>query len=129
MPDRWILQIVLATGWQAVYAIRPECNDGRAVCVTPLACWALVQHEAVRSVVGLDSTMSFCDQGDNFLGYLGPGEDRMQWEQAARLYLQGEVTCPVLFPQDDFASPSQSWYQVIQSLTELAHTAAQLPET
>jgi len=47
-----------------------------------------VQQEKVRSVVGLDSTLSFCDQGDNFLGYLSPGEPPDSWRAIALQYLQ-----------------------------------------
>ena len=91
MRDRLIVQIVPSNGWQAMYAFRPERNAGSSVWRSPVACWALVQHDATRSVVGLDSNLSFCDAGDNFLGYLGPGEDAAQWEEAARRTLCGEV--------------------------------------
>ncbi|MBY0248934.1 MAG: hypothetical protein K2Q17_14825, partial [Nitrospiraceae bacterium] len=53
------------------------------VWVAPLACWALVQQETVRYVVGLDCTLSFCDQGDNFLGYLAPGMKPDMWKEKA----------------------------------------------
>lgn len=70
-----IVQIIPANGWHAVYAIRPERNKNNPVWVAPLACWALVEEGAHRYVVGLDLTLSFCEAGDNFLGYLPPGEN------------------------------------------------------
>lgn len=91
LKNRLIMQITAANGWQAVYAFRPERHAGSAVWLSSVACWALVQHDAGRSVVGLDCSLSFCDAGDNFLGYLGPGEDATQWEEAARRNLCGEI--------------------------------------
>jgi len=85
---RVIIQIIPANGWHAVYSIRPERNKNNPVWVSPLACWALVQQENVRYVVGLDSTLSFCDQGDNFLGYLAPGTKSDTWEDKALRNLQ-----------------------------------------
>lgn len=85
---RRIIQITPADGWQAVYAIQPDRNKNNPVWIAPLACWALVQQEKVRSVVGLDSTLSFCDQGDNFLGYLSPGEQPDAWREKALQYLE-----------------------------------------
>lgn len=85
---RRIIQIIPASGWHAVYAIRPERNQNNPVWVSPLACWALVQQEQVRYVVGLDSTLSFCDQGDNFLGYLAPGMTSDTWKEKALRNLQ-----------------------------------------
>jgi len=82
-PERTILQIVAAHEWHAVYAVRPEGNNNNPVWVSPLACWALVQQGKNRYVVGLDCTLSFCDQGDNFLGYLAPGEKSSCWEEEA----------------------------------------------
>ena len=87
-PQRTIMQIIAAEGWKAVYAIRPETNRHNPVWVSPLACWALVQEDTRRYVVGLDWTVSFCDQGDNFLGYLAPGEKPKKWEEAAISNLQ-----------------------------------------
>ena len=87
-PERTIVQIIAAEGWQAVYAIKPETNRNQPVWVSPLACWALVQEETKRYVVGLDCTLSFCDQGDNFLGYLAPGEKPRRWEAATIKNLQ-----------------------------------------
>ena len=93
-PQRTIVQIIAADGWQAVYAIRPETNRHNPVWVSPLACWALVQEGTSRYVVGLECTLSFCDQGDNFLGYLAPGENPKKLENAAirnlQIYPQGE---------------------------------------
>ena len=86
--ERKILQITPANGWNALYAIRPEENKNDPVWVSPLACWALVQQENVRYVVGLDSTLSFCDQGDNFLGYLAPGMQSDTWKEKALRYLR-----------------------------------------
>jgi hypothetical protein len=85
---RRILQIISADGWNAVYAIRPDSNKNNPVWIAPLACWALVQQERARLVVGLDSTLSFCDQGDNFLGYLAPGGKADTWKEKALHYLQ-----------------------------------------
>ncbi len=85
---RRILQIISANGWNALYAIRPEENKNNPVWVTPLACWALVQEEEVQYVVGLDLTLSFCDQGDNFLGYLAPGMKSDIWKEKALQNLQ-----------------------------------------
>lgn len=85
---RRIIQITPANGWQAVYAIQPHRNKNNPVWIAPLACWALVQQEKGRSVVGLDSTLSFCDQGDNFLGYLSPGERPDAWREKALQYLK-----------------------------------------
>lgn len=87
-PQRTIVQIIAAEGWQAVYAIKPETNQNQPVWVSPLACWALVQEETNRYVVGLDCTLAFCNQGDNFLGYLAPGENPRKWEDAAVRNLQ-----------------------------------------
>ena len=87
-PQRTIVQIIAAEGWQAVYAIKPETNQNQPVWVSPLACWALVQEETNRYVVGLDCTLAFCNQGDNFLGYLAPGEKPKKWEDAAIRNLQ-----------------------------------------
>lgn len=81
--ERQIVQIVSANGWNAVYAIRPEENKNNPVWVSPLACWALVQEGARRHVVGVDRTLSFCDAGDNFLGYLPPGENPEGWKEEA----------------------------------------------
>ena len=78
--ERKILQITPANGWNALYAIRPEENKNDPVWVSPLACWALVQQ--------LDSTLSFCDQGDNFLGYLAPGMQSDTWKEKALRYLR-----------------------------------------
>ena len=85
---RRILQIIPADGWHAVYAICPDRNKNNPVWVAPLACWALVQQETVRYVVGLDCTLSFCDQGDNFLGYLAPGMKPDMWKEKALRNLQ-----------------------------------------
>ncbi len=85
---RRIIQITPADGWNAVYAIRPDCNKDNPVRIAPLACWALVRQERARSVVGLDATLSFCDQGDNFLGYLSPGEEPDAWKEKALQYLR-----------------------------------------
>lgn len=82
-----IIQIVSAKGWSAVYAIRPEQNKNDPVYASPLACWALVDEGAHRYVVGLDRTLSFCDAGDNFLGYLSPGESSEEWKEEALRYL------------------------------------------
>ncbi|MCS6329239.1 MAG: hypothetical protein H8K06_19460 [Nitrospira sp.] len=87
-PERKILQIIPANGWNALYAIRPKENKNDPVWVSPLACWALVQQENVRYVVGLDCTLSFCDQGDNFLGYLAPGMPSDTWKEQALRNLQ-----------------------------------------
>lgn len=89
---RRIIQITPADGWQAVYAIQPNRNKNNPVWIAPLACWALVQQEKMRSVVGLDSTLSFCDQGDNFLGYLSPGEPPDAWRTKALQYLEHPET-------------------------------------
>ena len=86
--ERKILQITPANGWNALYAIRPEENKNDPVWVSPLACWALVHEEKVRYVVGLDCTLSFCDQGDNFLGYLAPGMKSDMWKEKALRNLQ-----------------------------------------
>jgi hypothetical protein len=86
-PQREIMQIISAEGWQALYAIRPEENKNNPVLASPLACWALVQEKRNRAVVGLDRTLSFCDQGDNFLGYLAPGEKAKKWTEEAIRYL------------------------------------------
>lgn len=83
-----ILQIIPADGWNAVYAIRPDRNKNNPVWLAPLACWALVEQERARLVVGLDPTLSFCDQGDNFLGYLAPGKKADTWKEKALHYLQ-----------------------------------------
>lgn len=80
---RRIIQIIPAKGWNALYAIRPERNKGNPVFMSPLACWALVEESAQRYVVGLDRTLSFCDAGDNFLGYLPPGESTAVWKDDA----------------------------------------------
>jgi hypothetical protein len=85
---RRILQIIPSDGWNALYAIRPERQKKNPVWVAPLACWALVQQEMVRYVVGLDCTLSFCDQGDNFLGYLAPGMKPDMWKEKALRNLQ-----------------------------------------
>lgn len=88
MDSRRILQIIAAEGWSAVYAIRPDRNDGDPVWLSRLACWALVQHEESRYVVGIDSTLSFCDQGDNFLGYAPPGNICQTWKDKAGAFLE-----------------------------------------
>lgn len=88
MDSRCILQIVPVDGWGAVYAIRPDRNDGDPVWISRLACWALVQHGDHRYVVGLDSALSFCDQGDNFLGYAPPGKICTTWTDKARAFLE-----------------------------------------
>jgi hypothetical protein len=80
---RTIIQIVPVEGWAAVYAIRPEEHENNPVWVCPLACWALVQEGVQRYVVGLDRTLSFCEAGDNFLGYLPPGENPAGWKEEA----------------------------------------------
>lgn len=85
---RHILQIIPADGWKAAYAIRPGHNKNNPVWVDPLACWALVHEEDVRFTVGLDSTLSFCDQGDNFLGYVSPDEQLDRWREKALQYLK-----------------------------------------
>lgn len=85
---RRILQIIPADDWKAAYAIRPNHNKNNPVWIDPLACWALVQQEGVPFVVGMDSTLSFCDQGDNFLGYLSPGGNPDAWKEKALQYLQ-----------------------------------------
>lgn len=84
---RRILQIISADGWHAVYAIRPDRNEDNPVWIAPLMCWALVQQDKGRFVVGLDSTLSFCDQGDNFLGYLAPGGKADTWKETALHYM------------------------------------------
>ncbi len=85
--QRRIIQIVPANGWQAVYAIRPEQNRGNPVWVSALPLWALVEEGDRQFVIGLDSTLEFCDQGDNFLGYLSPGEALSPWSEKAERYL------------------------------------------
>jgi hypothetical protein len=85
---RRILQIIPADGWNALYAIRPERHKKNPVWVAPLACWALVHEGKVSYVVGLDSTLSLCDQGDNFLGYLAPGMKPGMWKEKALRNLQ-----------------------------------------
>ncbi len=80
---RRILQIISAAGWHAVFAIRPEENHNNPVWAAPLSCWALVEQGDLRYVVGLDWTLSFCDQGDNFLGYLAPGLKSEAWKERA----------------------------------------------
>jgi hypothetical protein len=87
MERRRIVQIIPVQGWNALYAIRPDRNNGDPVCVCPLACWALVQQGKDRYVVGLDSTLSFCDQGDNFLGYAPPGKIAKSWRDEALAFL------------------------------------------
>lgn len=82
-PERKIVQIIPANGWNAVYAIRPESNKGNPVWISPLACWALVQERAHRYVTGIDRTMSFCEAGDNFLGYSPPSENPTEWKDEA----------------------------------------------
>ncbi len=86
--QRKIIQIIPAHGWNAVYAVRPEQNKNDPVWVSALACWALVQEGADRYVVGLDLTLSFCDSGDNFLGYLPPGQEPAEWKEKALRNLQ-----------------------------------------
>src|SRR5687767_6997552 len=86
--ERNILQIISADGWNALYAIRPDRNHNNPVWVSPLVCWALVQEDTYRYVVGLDRTLSYCEAGDNFLGYLAPGEDPKRWDEEARRYLR-----------------------------------------
>jgi hypothetical protein len=81
--ERNIVQIIPANGWSAVYAIRPDRNYNDPVWVSPLACWALVQEGTDHYVIGLDRTLSLCEAGDNFLGYLAPGENSKGWEEAA----------------------------------------------
>lgn len=85
---RRIVQIIPADDWKAAYAIRPDHNKNNPVWIDPLACWALVQQEGVLFVVGMDSTLSFCDRGDNFLGYLSPYEKPDAWKEKALQYLQ-----------------------------------------
>lgn len=85
---RRILQIIPADGWNALYAIRPEENKNDPVYVSPLTCWALVEEGKVQYVVGLDCTQSFCDQGDNFLGYLAPSMKSDMWKEKALRYLR-----------------------------------------
>lgn len=82
-PERTIIQIISAQGWNAVYAVRPDRNNNDPVWVSALACWALVQEGVDRYVVGLDLTLSFCDSGDNFLGYLPPDQDPAEWKEEA----------------------------------------------
>jgi hypothetical protein len=92
--ERKIIQIVPANGWNAVYAIRPEENKNNPVWVSPLACWALVQEGAHRYVVGLDRTLSFCEVGDNFLGYLPPSGNPAEWKEEALRNLQDPKSTP-----------------------------------
>ena len=85
---RRILQIIPVDGWNALYAVRPEGPKNNPVWIAPLACWALVHDGNNRCVVGLDCTLSFCDQGDNFLGYLAPGLKSDTWKERALRNLQ-----------------------------------------
>lgn len=98
-PGASIISIAPVTGWYAVYAVKPEENANNPVWTSPLALWALVQEETCRRVVGLDCTLAFCDQGDNFLGYLAPGEDPNAWKDDAVKFLQGRM------PRRPFRSP------------------------
>jgi hypothetical protein len=88
MSTRHIVQIIPANGWNAVYAIRPDRNNNDPVWISQLACWALVQEEQTRYVVGIDSTLSFCDQGDNFLGYSASEMRCDTWKEQAIDYLR-----------------------------------------
>lgn len=85
---RKIIQIIPANGWSAVYAIRPDQNRNNPVWVSALACWALVEEDADQYVVGLENTLSFCDRGDNFLGYLPPSGNPAEWKEEALRNLQ-----------------------------------------
>ena len=90
--DRLIIDIAPVIGWYAVYAIRPEENKNNPVWIAPLALWALVEEDTRRYVVGLDCTLDFCDQGDNFLGYLAPGEKPEAWKEEALRFLHGKAS-------------------------------------
>ncbi len=84
-----ILQIMLAApDWRAIYA--DESVEG-LVLETPLAGWALVEHEdGSRSVVGLDATgdVENCQSLENFLGYAAPGEPAARWYRDSLRYFQ-----------------------------------------
>jgi hypothetical protein len=41
-----------------------------------------------RYVVGIDSTLSFCDQCNNFLGYAPPGKICTTWKDKALAFLR-----------------------------------------
>jgi len=105
MDNRRIIQIVPVHGWSAVYAIRPDRNDGDPVWIGRLACWALVQQGQDRYVVGIDSTLSFCDQGDNFLGYAPPGKICTTWTDKARSFLE-KPTARTGLLRDEVGKPS-----------------------
>lgn len=72
-PTRTILSIIPATGWQTVFT---EKSSGRLL-VGPLVCWALVEEDGDRWVMGMENAGDHVDFSEysNHVGYLGPGED------------------------------------------------------
>lgn len=69
---RTILTIIPATGWMTVFR---DKASGKLL-TSPLACWALVEEDDDRWVVGMENAGEQIDFSEyaNHVGYLGPGE-------------------------------------------------------
>jgi len=93
MAEATALQIIPATGWSAVTWHR--ANDGTIVLEAwPLVCWALYEDDLDGSLFryvagqvatgdGLVGEAEKAVAREHFLGYIGPGEDKDMWAQAA----------------------------------------------
>ena len=86
-----IVQIVPATGWSAIYAMK---NGVPVAYFEPLALWAIVEEEdgSDRHVEGLsgDECILPVEEIENFLGYLAPEGARYPWNKRAEEHYEQE---------------------------------------
>jgi hypothetical protein len=99
----YILQIIAADGWSAVYA--DKNHQGVPIARRrPLACWALVEdddrYRSVDAMEGGESGADYSGGAVNFLGYTreGDGSDPARRRRRASgngLFLRGSLAAPL----------------------------------